>query len=41
MITFIEELLADTFGHAVETDDEVVTIAIVDTTGTHMFGELK
>ncbi len=40
MITFLE-LLVDTFTHPIESDDEVVTIAIVDAKGIHQFGELK
>lgn len=40
MLTVLE-ILVDTFCHGIETDSEVITLAIVDNTGTHIFEEIK
>lgn len=40
-MTFLLELIVDTFSHDIEEDENVVTLAIVDNTGIHRFGEIK
>jgi hypothetical protein len=40
MLTVLE-ILVDTFCHGIEIDTEVKTLAIVDNTGIHQFGELS